>query len=152
MENIANRQLSEYLKSISNFKQIKLPAKGWVRSIRDGLHMSRRQLAHRLGLSTSRIQKLENDEVTGAVTIKTMRRTAEALDCVFVYAVIPRESLEATLKTQALKKAKQTRNNVMHSMSLEDQGVNESANQYLLESLTEQFLTKSSRTLWDDEK
>lgn len=150
MENIANRQLSEYLKSISNFKQINLPAKGWVRSIRDGLNMSRRQLANRLGLSTSRIQKLENDEVTGAVTIKTMRRTAEALDCVFVYALIPHESLEATLKNQALKKAKQYRNNVMHSMSLEDQTVNESANEYLLESLTEQLMTKSSRTLWDD--
>ena len=75
---------------------------------------------------------------------------AGALDCVFVYALIPRESLEDTLKTQALKKAKQYRSNVMHSMSLEDQGVKESANEYLLKSLTEQFMTKSSRTLWDD--
>ncbi len=152
MENIANRQLSEYLKSLSNFKQINLPAKGWVRSIRNGLSMSRRQLANRLGLSTSRIQRLEQDEISGAVTIKTMRRTAEALDCVFVYALLPRDSLEATLKTQALKKARQYRNEVMHSMLLEDQAVKESANQYLLESLTDQFMNKSSRTLWDVKK
>lgn len=152
MLNTENRQLSEYLKSLSALKQVNLPSKGWVRAIRDGLSMSRRQLANRLGLSTSRIQRLEQDEVSGAVTIKTMRRTAEALDCVFVYALLPRESLEATLKTQALKKAKQHRNEVMHSMFLEDQVVKESANQYLLESLTDQFMNKSSRTLWDDKK
>ena len=152
MINTANRQLSEYLKTLSTFKQVKLPAKGWVRAIRTGLSMSRRQLANRLGLSTSRIQRLEQDEASGAVTIKTMRRTAEALDCVFVYALIPRESLETTLKTQALKKAKIQQSEVMHSMLLEDQVVKESASKYLLESLTEQFMNKSSRKLWDDEK
>jgi len=151
MLNTANRQLSDYLKTLAAFKQVTLPAKGWVRAIRTGLSMSRRQLANRLGLSTSRIQRLEQDEASGAVTIKTMRRTAEALDCVFVYALIPRESLEATLKTQATKKAKQFRNKVTHTMLLEDQAVQETANEYLLESLVDQFMNKSSRTLWDDD-
>ena len=152
MLNTTNRQLSEYLKSLSSFKQVNLPAKGWVRAIRTGLSMSRRQLANRLGFSISRIQKIEEDEVTGSVTIKTMRRTAEALDCVFVYALIPRDSLEATLTKQALKIAKQHRNEVMHSMFLEDQVVKESSNKYLLETLTKEFMNKSSRTLWDDKE
>lgn len=150
MENSASRQLSEHLKTLSTFKQVNPPAKGWVQAIRKGLSMSRRQLAERLGLSTSRVQRLEQDESTGAVTIKTMRRTAEALDCVFVYAVIPRDSLEATLKTQAHKKSLAQLNETKHTMALEDQTVKEEANQYLLDSLTDQFMNKSSRTLWDD--
>lgn len=152
MLNTTNRQLSEYLKSLSSFKQVNLPVKGWVRAIRTGLSMSRRQLASRLSISTSRIQKLEEDEVSGSVTIKTMRNTAEALDCIFVYALIPRDSLEATLTKQARKKAKQYRNEVMHSMLLEDQVVKESSNEYLLEKLTKVFMNKSSRKLWDDKE
>ena len=150
MSNSANKQLSDYLKSISAFKQVNLPAKGWVRAVRDGLLMSRRQLAGRLGLSTSRIQRLEQDEASGAVTIKTMRRTAEALDCVFVYAIIPRDSIEETVNTQAKKKASQYLQKAKHSMSLEDQAVNEDSYQYSLDSLAEQITNKSSRTLWDD--
>jgi predicted DNA-binding mobile mystery protein A len=150
MSNSANRQLSDYLKSISAFKQVNLPAKGWVRAVRDGLLMSRRQLADRLGLSTSRIQRLEQDEVSGAVTIKTMRRTAEALDCVFVYAIIPRESIEETVNTQAHKKASKYLQKTNHSMLLEDQAVNEDSYDYALDSLSAQIINKSSRTLWDD--
>ncbi len=151
MNNSANKQLSDYLKSITEFKQVTLPAKGWVRAIRDGLRMSRRQLADRLDLSTSRIQRLEQDEVSGAVTIKTMRRTAEALDCVFVYAIIPRESIEDTVNTQAHKKASQYLKKTSHSMSLEDQAVNEESYQYSLDSLRAQIIDKSSRTLWDEQ-
>lgn len=126
-----------------------LPAKGWVRAIRDGLGMSRRQLAERLGLSTSRIQRLEQDETTGAVTIKTLRRTAEAMDCVFVYAIVPRTSLDDTLQKQAKYKAKQHLQNISHSMSLEEQTLENKANQSMLDQLAEQIIKKSKHQLWD---
>lgn len=126
-----------------------LPAKGWVRAIRDGLGMSRRQLAERLGLSTSRIQRLEQDETTGAVTIKTLRRTAEAMDCVFVYAIVPRTSLDDTLQKQAKYKAKQHLQNISHSMSLEEQTLENKANQSMLDQLAEQMIKKSKHQLWD---
>lgn len=144
------KQLSQYLNSIESFKAVKLPAKGWVRALRDGLGMSRRQLADRLGLSTSRIQRLEEDEVSGAVTIKTLRKTAEAMDCVLVYAMIPRESLEATIKKQANKKAIQYLQGSSHSMKLEDQAISNKANQEMLEIITNKIMSKSTRTLWDE--
>lgn len=149
MLNISHQQLSDFLLSIKDFKSVSTPAKGWVRAIRDGLGMSRRQLAARLGLSISRIQRLEQDEVTGAVTLKTMRRTAEAMDCVFVYALIPQISLEATLKDQALKKAQQSLQEVSHSMSLESQALNKSANKEMLDKLAQQYIDQSKRVLWD---
>jgi len=146
----ATRQLSQYLNSIQSFKAIQLPTKGWVRALRDGLGMSRRQLADRLDLSTSRIQRLEEDEVTGAVTVKSLRRTAEAMDCVFVYAMIPRDSLEATIKKQANKKAIQYLQDSSHSMKLEDQAISNKASKEMLETITNQIISKSTRTLWDD--
>ena len=135
--------------NLAAVKAVPLPAKGWVRAIRDGLGMSRRQLAERLGLSTSRIQRLEQDETTGAVTIKTLRRTAEAMDCVFVYAIVPRTSLDGTLQKQAKYKAKQHLQNISHSMSLEEQTLENKANQSMLDQLAEQIIKKSKHQLWD---
>ena len=150
MLDLSQQQLSSYLQSIEGFKSIHIPAKGWLRAIRDGLKMSRRQLANRLGLSTSRIQKLEIDEVAGAVTLKTIRQTAEAMDCVFVYAVIPRVTIEETLQQQALKKARTHLQGVSHSMSLEDQSLDDGANKKMLETLADRLINQSPRTLWDE--
>jgi len=150
MLDLSQQQLSSYLQSIEGFKSVHIPAKGWLRAIRDGLKMSRRQLANRLGLSTSRIQKIEIDEVAGAVTLKTIRQTAEAMDCVFVYAVIPRTSIEETLQQQALKKARTHLQDVSHSMSLEDQSLDGGANKKMLETLAERLINQSPRTLWDE--
>lgn len=151
MKYSTTQQLSSYLDSIITFKSLKLPPKGWVRAIRDGLGMSRRQLAKRLDLSTSRIQRLEADEVSGAVTVKTLRRTAEAMDCVLVYAMIPRESLEATLNNQVREKAAQYVQGASHSMALEDQALSNEANEKMLDAVAKKLLEKSSRTIWDDD-
>ena len=145
------QQLSNYLDSIALFKTVQLPPKGWVRAIRDGLGMSRRQLAKRLGLSTSRVQRLEKDEVSGAVTIKSLRRTAEAMDCVMVYAMIPKDSLEDFVTKQVREKAEKYVLNTSHSMSLEDQAVSNEANKKMLDSVMKQLSEKSRRSLWDDE-
>ena len=70
------------------------PPDGWVRTVRKTLRMSGDQLAVRLGVTKGRIYKIEQDELVGGVTLKTMRATAEAMDCRFVYAVIPNRDIE----------------------------------------------------------
>ncbi len=150
MPNLAYQQLSSFLRSIEKFKAVSVPSKGWIRAIRNSLGMSRRQLANRLDLSVSRIQRLEQDEVSGAVTLKTMRRTAQAMDCVFVYGVIPATSLDEILQKQALKKAKQYLQGVSHTMALEAQSLDDQANQEMLDVLAEQLINESIRKLWDE--
>lgn len=150
MSNLAYQQLSKYFDKFIAFKEISVPAKGWVRAVRDGLGMSRRQLAGRLDLSVSRIQRLEQDEVIGAVTLKTMSRTAEAMDSIFVYALIPRTSLDDSLQKQGLKKAKEHLKNVSHTMALEAQSLDEKTSQEMLNTLAQQLIDESKRTLWDD--
>ena len=86
--------------------------------------MSARQLAQRMGVTQQAISRLEGKEVTDAVTIKTLRRAAEAMNCQVVYALVPEGgSLKSLIEEQALKKAKELVKAVDHTMMLEEQGV-----------------------------
>jgi predicted DNA-binding mobile mystery protein A len=86
-------QLDATFDRLSCLRSVQRPAKGWLRAAREALGMSGKQFARRLAVSPPRITVLEKEELTGSVTIKTMRHAAEALDCVFVYALVPRTSL-----------------------------------------------------------
>lgn len=117
-------QLQTLDKHLNNVTICDRPSDGWVRSIRGALGMSVRQLAERIGISQQALSQLERKEVDDSVTIKTLRKAAEAMDCRVVYALIPNEgSLEATLKKQAIRKATELVRDVDHTMILEAQGV-----------------------------
>ena len=67
-----------------------VPGGGWIRAVRMQQNMLGKQLAQKMGVSPARISVLERDEQRGAVTLKMMQKAAEALDCRFVYALVPR--------------------------------------------------------------
>jgi len=125
------------------------PVKGWIRAVREALGMSGTQLAQRLKVSQPRIPKLEQDELSGAVTLKTMRQAAEALDCVFVYALVPRTSLEDTVRVQARKIAVTRMQRVSHTMLLESQGLSEEEQRASLDAAVEELVREMPRDLWD---
>jgi predicted DNA-binding mobile mystery protein A len=61
-----------------------------IRRMRIARNLLGQQLAARMGVSAPRISVLERDEQKGAVTLKMMARAAEALECDFVYALVPK--------------------------------------------------------------
>lgn len=77
-----------------------------IRRIRDSKNMLGQQLAGRMGVSPARISVLERDEQKGAVTLKMMTRAAEALDCEFIYALVPKSSANMPAGTGAKPKLK----------------------------------------------
>lgn len=85
------------------------PPTGWVKTLRTALRMTTEQLASRVGLKRSRIVQLENAEVNDAVTLRTLREAANAIDCDLVYAIVPKanSSLETIIKHQAEQLAHQ---------------------------------------------
>ncbi|MHC4952000.1 MAG: mobile mystery protein A, partial [Planctomycetota bacterium] len=95
------RQLDAVLKAFKPLKTQTIPQKGWVRAIRDALGMSARQLASRMDVKQQRIVRIEQDEKQGRVTVNTLRKVAEAMECEFVYGFVPKESLEQTVRDQA---------------------------------------------------
>jgi predicted DNA-binding mobile mystery protein A len=126
-----------------------IPVKGWIRAIREALGMSGKQLAQRLKVSQPRIPRLEQDELSGSVTIKTMQQVAEALDCTFVYALVPRTSLEDTLRAQACMVAQDRIERVAHSMLLEAQTLSAEEQQRSLEATINELVREMPRELWD---
>jgi predicted DNA-binding mobile mystery protein A len=106
-------------------------------------------LARRLQVSQPRVFKLEQNEPSGAITLKTMRQVAEALDCVFVYALVPRSSLEETVRTQARAVATERLQRVSHTMLLEAQGLSTKDQRISLDDAIEELVRETPKDLWD---
>lgn len=147
---LIQEQLDATLARLACMRDVQRPAKGWLRAIREALGMSGRQFARRLGVSAPWITALEKKELTGTVTINTMRQAAESLDCVFVYAVIPRESLEAIVRKRAEVLAEKRLARVSHSMLLEAQQLSDTEQQKALKAEVEALIRDMPKELWDE--
>jgi len=146
---IARQQLDATLARFDEIRKVQIPQKGWIRAVRDALGMSGKQLALRLQVSQPRVFKLEQGEPSGALTLKTMRQVAEALDCVFVYALVPRSTLEETVRTQARVVAGERLQRVSHTMLLEAQGLTMQEQQASLDGAIEDLVRETPKDLWD---
>ena len=89
-------------------------------------------------------------ERMGGITLDSLERAAHALDCRFVYALVPRESLEAQVRSRARELAKQRLRALSHNMALEDQRVSEDDEQAQLERMIEKLLNAPGSKLWDE--
>lgn len=125
------------------------PMGGWIRSIREALGMSGRQLAERMGVHAPRITEMEKAEATGQITVSTLKRAAEAMDCEFVYALVPKIGLDETLRHQASKAARAELDPVSHTMRLESQGLTVEEENLQLSRLVEEWMKSPPRSLWD---
>ena len=91
---------------------------------------------------------MEAREIEDSLTLKTLRRVAEALGCRLVYAFVPRNgTLEDWVRQQAYQKASETFRSVDHSMTIEDQRVDDE--QESLEQLADDLLKQLDSSLWD---
>ncbi|MGH7006858.1 MAG: mobile mystery protein A [Stellaceae bacterium] len=127
------------------------PPKGWVRTIRRALGMSARQLANRLHQSQPRIADIEKREIDGALTIRTLRRVAQALDCTFVYALVPNDRLEKIVREQATKIANRRMRAVTHTMALEDQAVSKATSRRQRAKLIQRIIDNELAHVWDEQ-
>jgi predicted DNA-binding mobile mystery protein A len=142
-------QLDETLARFAGLKSV-APPKGWIRAIREALGMSGRQFAARLGVSPPRVTALEREEVGGGVSLKTLRQAAEALDCVLVYALVPRSTLAETVAMQAEKVSAARQDRASHSMLLEAQQLPSDEQRKALASAVEALTRSLPKDLWDE--
>ena len=110
--------------------------------------MSARQLAGRLGVAQQAVARIEKAELSGSVTVKTMRRIAESLDCAFVCGFVPRSSLEATLRKQAEGLAARRLAQASQTMKLEDQGLGANENKKVLAEMVDDLVETLPSDLW----
>jgi predicted DNA-binding mobile mystery protein A len=104
-----------------------------------------------MGVSQPRIIELEHAEIADKVTLGTLRRAAEAMNCTLVYAIVPVEaSLEETLLDRARKIATKILGDVNHTMVLENQNVSQEEIKNEIEDLAHSLILKKTRILWDE--
>ena len=148
----ARRHLDERFAQMGAPATFTRPLKGWIRAIRDALGMSTTQLAKRLGVPQSRVVAIEKGELSGSLTLNTLYRVADAMDCQLVYALVPKAnaSLMSIVETQAYTKARAMMDQTKHTMSLEAQSVRGKELAAQFQKLTEKILQESPRKLWDE--
>jgi predicted DNA-binding mobile mystery protein A len=122
--NLRLKQLDRALEPYRAAREVPRPSKGWIRSIRQALGVSSGELARRLGTSRQLPLQLEKGEAEDRITLKSLRATANALDCDLVYALVPRaDSMQELIESRARAEAKERVLGVEHSMALENQAV-----------------------------
>ncbi|HEX5122638.1 MAG TPA: mobile mystery protein A [Rhodanobacteraceae bacterium] len=97
------------------------PKTGWIAAIRKALGMTRAQLGRRLGITEASVADAERSEKDDRIRLDTLRRTAAALDCELIYALVPRKSLAAMIDARMNAIAEAEYRRTAHSMALEDQ-------------------------------
>ncbi|HEY9789304.1 MAG TPA: mobile mystery protein A [Candidatus Obscuribacterales bacterium] len=141
---LRRRQLDQMLVGI----QLPHLRRGYIREIRDALEMSSFQLAERMGISRSSVKQLEESEQSESITLKSLRRAAEALGCDLVYALVPKTSLDDIVKRRAHEKAQDLSAGVERTMALEQQTAGTSDTQEMVAELADEILRKGGRELW----
>lgn len=131
---------------------IERPAGGWIATVRNALGMSGTQLGKRLNLSRGRISQMEKAEADGGVTLRSMKDTAEAMGCRFVYAIVPENGhIENVIEAQARKKAEALVGRANTHMALEKQALSENKNKKEIIRITEDLIRKQPSDFWVDE-
>lgn len=144
----AREILDKRLYSLRNMDMTR-PPRGWIKAIREALGMTTRQFAQRVGVVQSRAVDIEKAEISGSITLDSLSRAANALDCELVYALIPRKPLRDIVNEQARALAKRHIKSTGHSMTLENQKVSQSREAEQLDNLATQIAESSGSSLWN---
>ena len=144
-------QLQQMEALLGSWKSAQLcarPKSGWVRAVRETLGISAAAFARRLGISHAGVRKLEASEASDAITLATLRKLAQALDCEVQYALVPRTSLSQHLQDQAVAVAKVHFQPIAHSMALENQALTDALDKLQFDLAVKELLEGSRRLMW----
>ena len=153
MRKISEKQLVREVGKLGELaKEFRIPTKGWTRLIRELLNMPTKVLASRCGLDRSTVTRLEQSEQKRTITLNSLERLADGLNCDVKYVFVPREPLDSYLMRKARDAAKKEISKVAQTMRLEDQGLSREQLEIQIQDLAEELLHKKSSLIWEDDK
>jgi predicted DNA-binding mobile mystery protein A len=123
MDNLAYTQFERKIKPLRKNRESFQVRNGWINYIRTIMGIKLSTLAKLAKTTSSTVQQAEKREAKGKVTLETLRRMANAMDCDFVYAFIPKKELKNLIRDKAYSKAKKILERADTHMTLEDQKV-----------------------------
>ncbi|MBK5210063.1 MAG: XRE family transcriptional regulator [Flavobacteriaceae bacterium] len=116
---IVIEQLDRKLKPFYEIKNIEVPERGWVYAIRTALNMTLQQLGHKLKITTQGVKDIEKRELSGSISIKSLKEVGKALDMQFVYGFVSNHSsLKKFIELKARELAEKI---VLQNLNLADE-------------------------------
>ena len=143
-----NLRLQQVERAITGTVLPKRPVTGWVQAIRLALGMTTRQLAAKMGIGQSTLVALEKSEAEDRITLQSLQKAANALDCDLAYVLIPRTGLRQRVEQQAELIAHERVARVLHTMRLEDQAPTNQVERTQVEKVKATLLDSNWRQLW----
>jgi predicted DNA-binding mobile mystery protein A len=143
-------QLDQKLAHFKDAGMVLVPQKGWVNTIRTTLNMTREQLGNKLEVTKGAIQKIEEREATGQITINKLKDVGNALNMKFIYGFIPKDgTIENLINLKAEKLARKIVLRTNQHMKLEDQGISEDKIEHSINDLANEIKREMRKSLWD---
>jgi len=150
MKPLIIHQYQQIVDSAAQQMAITQPPEGWLRTVRRALGMSGAQLARKMGLTRSQISQSEKNELSGAISLKTLQAMAEAMNCRVVYALVPNGTTEQLVAEQAQKKAAQLVRQAHIHMALESQALNPEQLRIEEQRIKYELIRVMPNDLWND--
>jgi predicted DNA-binding mobile mystery protein A len=148
-DKLVRMQLDKQLNNIKFVLGFTRPVYGWIKTVRNALGMTSLQFAKRMGVTQARASAIENGEIEDSLTLKTVKEAATALNCRFVYFLVPEKKLEEIVEEQAVKFVKNNTKSVAHSMALENQRIASEDTEDFIKIQAEEIMQKISNKIWD---
>jgi predicted DNA-binding mobile mystery protein A len=143
-------QLDQKLKSFKDSALVLVPTKGWINTIRTTLNMTRNQLGAKLKMTKGAIQKIEEREASGQITLNKLKDVGQALDLKFVYGFVPNDrSIDNLISIKAEKMARKIVMRTNQNMKLEDQGIGDEKINKTIEDLAKEIKRVVRKSIWD---
>jgi predicted DNA-binding mobile mystery protein A len=143
-------QLETRINLFAPTRQLPNPPTGWVKAIRLALGMSLQQLANKLSITKQSAQEIEIREKEGAITLKSLREAARALDMDLVYGFVPKNgSLDKYIENKAQSLAEKIVSRTSNTMKLEDQENNKQRIKKAVEERKRIIKQELPKALWD---
>jgi predicted DNA-binding mobile mystery protein A len=126
MNDIVRKGLDERLPALKEAQTAAVrPTRGWLRAVREAIGAKQGPIAKRMGVQRQSYARLETTEARGSISLSTLQKAADAMDCEVVYYLVPRPKVARTYAELARRhdpKFKHLQASE-HSMALEDQAV-----------------------------
>lgn len=148
VKSVIKKQLKEKVDALVGIKLPQKPKQGWIRTIREALDMSGAQLGEKLGMSRNKISILERKEADGNITIAQLELLASGLDCEFVYAIVPKKTVDETVDARVEEIVKSIMNSSYQNMFLEAQQISAEKQDEAAKLLKDELKAAGGKSLW----
>lgn len=137
------------LKPFHEIKNIEVPERGWIYAIRTTLNMTLQQLGHKLKISSQGVKDIEKRELSGSISIKSLKEVAKALDMQFVYGFVPKYN--SLVKFVELKSRELAEKMVLKNLNAADENkkLSEDELHREIEYFVREIQMKIPKSLWD---